>query len=330
MTIKYQGHIFRDAGGLYVYLIIGFLSTIIFSCKLQPNSGRNAAERDPHKVYRLMLNPAMGSKYTYSIEKETEFELNVDGKKVKNENKSTTEISYTVGRDSAGNILLNMVYDKIHLYSKNGDTEQELDADKGDESGEPVERMLGILKGAHIQAVVSPAGEMLSLNGYDSIKAKLLTGFTTGGGINVKEMAEKQWDDKIKEGLIKSNMEQLFRIFPDSAVHIGDRWKLNSTQKDQVNLSTRSDFLLKDIQDGTAVIHAQGDIASDNGTVQKNGLQVEAKLNGTQQGDFEIELASGMLLNGEMASSISGSMTAAGREIPVTIAIKVKMSGHKD
>jgi len=49
------------------------------------------------------------------------------------------EVTYTIGKDSSGDILLNIVYDKIHLYAKNGDTEEEQDADKAAESTNPVE-----------------------------------------------------------------------------------------------------------------------------------------------------------------------------------------------
>jgi len=32
-------------------------------------------------------------------------------------------------------------------------------------------------------------------------------------------------DKAIGEGIVKKNVDQLFKMFPDSAVHVGDKWK---------------------------------------------------------------------------------------------------------
>jgi hypothetical protein len=45
-------------------------------------------------------------------------------------------------------------------------------------------------------------------------------------------------------------MEQVFHIFPDSAVHVGDRWKLSYTEHESINLVNASSYQLKEITDG--------------------------------------------------------------------------------
>ena len=112
---------------------------LALSCKTYPGSSHYYDDNNPNKVYHLRLNPPVGSQYTYTVTRSTEFEVETDGKKVDNKNKSTMEVTYTIGKDSSGDILLNIVYDKIHLYAKNGDTEEEQDADKAAESTNPVE-----------------------------------------------------------------------------------------------------------------------------------------------------------------------------------------------
>jgi hypothetical protein len=114
------------------------ISCFLNSCKIQPGSTRHFDDNNPNKVYHLRLNPAVGSQYAYTVTRSTEFEVETDGKKVDNKNKSTMEVAYTIGKDSSGDILLTIVYDKIHLYAKNGDAEEEQDADKAAESTNPV------------------------------------------------------------------------------------------------------------------------------------------------------------------------------------------------
>jgi len=310
------------------YRALALILLAAVSCKTHPDSARRYEDNDPKRVYHLRLNPAVGSKYTYTITKGSEFELEVDGKKVNNKSRSTMDITYTIGRDSVGNILMNMAYDKVHLYTKNGDKETEMDADNAATSDDPVEKMLALLKGANIQAVLTPGGEMISLNGYDSIKAKVLAVFSPGD-VYMKQAAGKQWDQRIKESLIRGNMDQFFRIFPDSAVHVGDRWKLNNTQNDQIALTSQGSYQLKSIEDGTAVIHSEGRITADSAKGEMNGYQVASNLKGDQQGEFDMEAASGMLLRGFVDSKMAGTLQVLGRDIPVTISTSLKMEGRK-
>ena len=65
-------------------------------------------------------------------------------------------MNYIANRDSAGNFVFNIRYDKIKIKTQNGDTETEADADNAALSINPVERMLGLLKQAEFAAVVNP------------------------------------------------------------------------------------------------------------------------------------------------------------------------------
>jgi Family of unknown function (DUF6263) len=254
--------------------------------------------------------------------------MDVDGKKVDNKTRSQLEIAYTIGRDSMGDIVLNTVYNKIHLYTKNGDTELEEGADKGEESTDPAEKMLGILKGAKLQLVVDAAGEVKSMQGDEEIKRKLMAGFAPGDTY-ANNIAAQQWDQRIKTGLIKDNMQEFFKIFPDSAVHVGDRWKMSSTQHVDIDLISNSSFQLKEIVDGTAVIRSTGNITSSQSSGSLNGTPYTADLKGKQEGDIEVEVATGMLLSSTSESDITGTISSMGRDIPVTIHISTKLEGRK-
>src|SRR6266498_2061515 len=104
-----------------------FLIFFIISCKINPDSNRNYASKN--KIYKIQLTPAIGSKYYYEITNQSKLELEVDGKKVSNLNKTNLGVNYGIIKDSSGNILLTTSYDKIHIYSKNGDNETDIDAD---------------------------------------------------------------------------------------------------------------------------------------------------------------------------------------------------------
>jgi hypothetical protein len=302
----------------------------VISCKIQPASNRHNDDNNPNRVYHLRLNPTIGSQYTYTVTRSTEFELEVDGMKVDNKNQSKIEVTCTIVKDSAGDFLLNIAYNKIHLYSKNGDTEQEMeeDADKAEGSTDAVEKMLGILKGANLQAVVSATGQIKSMQGDEEIRNKLMARFSPGD-TNAKTIASQQWDQQVKEGLLENNMEQLFKEFPDSAVHVGDRWKLSSIQQEQIDLANKASCQLKEIVDGTAVIHSEGEISCDHSAGIMNGTPYTADLRGEEESDLAMETSTGMLLSSTSASEIAGTISSMGRNIPVTINISTKLEGHR-
>jgi hypothetical protein len=305
-----------------------FAIVCVTACKTHPDSARYYEDNNPKKVYHLRLNPPIGAQYTYTVTRSTEFGMEVDGKKMDNKNRSQMEVTYTIGKDSSGDILLSIVYNKIHLYSKNGDTEEEQDADKAAESTDPVEKTLGILKGANLLAVVSAAGQIKSIQGDQAIKDKLLAEFSPGDTY-AKTIASQQWDRQVKDGLLKNNMEQMFNIFPDSAVHVGDRWKLSSTQHEQINMVNKASCQLKEIVDGTAVIHSVGEISSDSSSGSLNGTPYTADLKGKEESDAAMETTTGMLLHSTSESEITGTISSMGRDIPVTITISMKLEGHR-
>ena len=304
--------------------------TIFFaaSCKTHLNSSRYYDDNDPKKAYHLRLNPAAGSQYTYTVTQSTEFVMETEGKKITNKNNSNLELTYSIGKDSSGDFLLNIVFNKIHLYTKNGDAEQELDADKAAESTDPVEKMLGVLKGAQLQAIVDAAGQIKSIQGDEAIKNKLLAGISPGDTY-ARSVASQQWDRQMKDGLLKNNMEQMFHVFPDSTVHVGDRWKISSTRHEQIDLVTNASYQLKEIVDGTAVIRSEGEITGDKASGYLNGTPYTADMKGKEESDLAMETTTGMLLGNTSESTITGTISSMGRDIPVTIKISMKIVGRK-
>jgi hypothetical protein len=254
--------------------------------------------------------------------------MEVDDKKVKNKNSSDMDIAYSVSRDSAGNTVLGTTYNKIHLYSKNGDDVQEEDAAKAEGSADPLERMLGILMHADLRVVVSAAGTVQAVEGDEKVKDQLLAG-VPNTATYAREIASKQWDQQIKNGLIKRNMEELFRIFPDSVVHVGARWKLNSPQQLDIPIAGGNVFQLKEIVDGTAVIEMTGEITSNQQNGSLNGTPYTSDLTGRSEGTLEMDVATGMLLKATSESRIKGTISANGRDIPVTIKVQMEMVGKK-
>jgi hypothetical protein len=309
---------------VYVILIL------VFSCKTQPGSDREFDKFDPAKTYRLQVNPAAGSNYHYDITNETEMSLEVDEKEIENINKSDVGINYKISKDSAGNLLFTLQFDKILLYSKNNDIVKELDANNGAISIDPVEKMLGILKETSLQSTISTTGEIKNITGFKEMSDKIMAAFHATDE-NMKMAIGIQLDKTIGQSLVKKNMDQLFKIFPDSAVHLGDTWKLATKQEGEIGMIIKNIFTLKAINSDIAIIESEGTITSDNSTASISGLgnNTVSELKGEQEGEYEMEAKTGMLIGCRIKANVKGTIQVMGREIPIKIKSSVKMSGKK-
>lgn len=304
-----------------------FLLALIFtSCHL-PSADTKYADA-ANKTYKLHLNPSNGSSYHYNVTNTTEMEIEADDNKVESTNKSVAGITYTINKDSSGNYLFNTKYDKLHLKIKNGENETEFDADNGRLTSNISERMLGLLKDASLTAIVTSAGDVKEIKGYKDLSIQFLS-MLDPNDLNARQLAQRQLDKQIGGEMIKNTMNQLFKIFPDSAVHVGDKWKINLKSEGQLPVDTKTYFKLTDITNEIAFVTSSSEITSDNTPISLNGYDVVANLKGTQEAKYQIETKTGMLVNSETESEIKGKLQMMGKEIPVSIKVKIVIEGKR-
>lgn len=307
--------------------ILLFIAACQNNVQVQKKQGHESIPEN-EALQPLRLNPATGSVYHYDIVNESRIKMEAGERNIDNRNITTVSVSYEIDKDSAGNFVLHMKYDKIQLHLKNGDTETDMDAANAAYTSDPIEKMLGILKNAQLSTTISPSGEILSMSGYqqltDQIMAKL-----DAPDLNSRKMAQTRWQQLVEEGIIKKNIEQFFRIFPDSVVTPGDSWTIDSHQKTELPLQVHTKYTLESIDNDIAMLISKGEMTSEKGKSDVMGYEVSSNLSGQQKGKFEIEMHSGMLVKCSIDADIEGNLQIMGRDVPVKIITKVKMSGKK-
>lgn len=286
------------------------------SCQSEPQTG-TAAVGTPVK---LKIAPLSSSRHFYDISNETGIETEVNGKEVETRSRSDVGVSYNTTQDSAGNYIVSMNYDKILVYTKTGDQETELNADNAAISINPAEKILGYLKDVKLVAVLDEKGQTKEVQGYKELGEKITAGFAANDTYG-KAMAQKQWNDMIRQQVVDNNLKQVFGIFPDSIIRIGQEWKTTSRYKEQFNLTVDNTYTLKAVKDSLATVQVKGKIRSENGAA--GAFNTNADLNGEQQGTYKIDLRTGMPVEVEIASTVEGKMQAMGKEVPLLLRNKV-------
>jgi len=310
------------------YAFLPVVLLLVISCKMVTNADRQFGQVNENKIYRLHLNPANDSKYYYDISNQSEIKLELSDSKIDNLNKTTVGVIYSINRDSTGNFKIALQYDRLKIFTKSGDSESEMDAANAALTINPVEKMLGILKQAVITANVSQTGELKSITGYEELTSKIMAQLGSSD-VYTRETARKQWEQSVGKGIIRNNLDQLFKIFPDSAVHIGDKWKLNISQGDELGLNAKASFILKGIEGDNALISSSGEIKSDGDAVSLMGQEVTTKLQGHQEGEYEMNIKSGMLVKSTITATVEGILLIMGKEVPVNIKTSVDMKGKE-
>jgi hypothetical protein len=322
---------------LKLIILSGFVISMV-ACQSSAEAGKKPGKvndgaaagsntTSENSINKVSVNMVSGASYRYTITNESETEVEANDKKVNNQHKSDVTITYNIQKDSTGNYLLRLHYDKIHLYSKTGDQEVEMDAANADKSINPTEKMLGILKNSSIAATVSATGKVIAISGYKELGDKILAGLS--GDEKSLNMAKGQWEKVIGEGMVKKSIEQLFSVLPDRKIQVGDTWKKNAQQTGEFNLNVASTFRLKDIEDGIASIASEGELTSSKGESQLMGYSVTSDLQGDQDGEYEVDTKTGMVLKNTTISKIKGTLQMLGKEIPVTMKTTLKMNGKK-
>lgn len=243
---------------------------VISGCNIRPGGDRGTTSRD--KILQLKLRPNSGADYDYNVVNETATKFEVDDKTVESNNKTEYLVNYLIRKDTGENLQVEIRYKKIHIYTKKNDEETDIDADNADASADPVEKMLGTLKQARITATVNHSGEVIRLDGYQEIANQYLS--QVNASLNEKIAAQNQWKQLVEKSLVKNNVSRLFKIFPDSAVHIGDKWKMEYRDEGNFNITVKDLLSLKSIEDGKAIVESNGHISSDTSATSIMGYEL--------------------------------------------------------
>jgi hypothetical protein len=298
----------------------------LYSCKMQPfnNTKKDTADN----TYKIKLKAKSGSNYQYDIKNNSNISLEVNDKKIETITKTEIGTKYSIDTDSLGNYLLGLSFNKIHIYQKKADQESDIDASTDAEATDPTSKTLHQLLNTNIEAKITKAGEIDSVIGYQAMVDQILTE-ESNLSFDAKETLRQQCNKMIEDNLIKKNMKQLLNFFPDSAIHVGDKWKMLSKEDGDIPFTVKNIFKLQSIEDGIATIESTGELLSDSTASSILGYSLSTSLKGEEKGMYELDITTGMLTNSEVYSNISGSLQVLGRDIPISIKITKITKGKK-
>lgn len=308
-------------------LTIAALALLLFSaCKESPQikTINNVAVSSN---YSLHLSPETGARYNYDIVSESKTVHEIGGAKKENGNLIQMNVSYETSKDSSSNLLFHITYNSFKAKIETENQVKNLDASSTSEEAPPTEKMFAAFKGAQLKAVVSPKGEVKSLNGLQDLFKHMEQ--IAGDDEEALSMLRNSVQKNMGQEYFQNSIESMFKLFPDSIMNIGQSWELENIVNNEFRSTVKSVFALRKIADGIAYLDVKGDIISKDEKIAIQGVNAKVDMEGTQQGEMQIEEKTGMLLQSNLKLNAKGSIDVMGRKIPFTFQTKNEVKGKK-
>lgn len=309
------------------YVFCFFTVCLFLSCK-------NSTTKKTFNIYRsdtayhLKANIlAPGEKYYYTITNETQTTIEYNDKKTESGNNIKVGLIYESIIDSAGDHLLKVTYDKLHLLLKKPEGEQEYEAAAN--SYDPVEKLLGTIKGSSLFISLNKKGDVINVKGSKEIADKVVASMQTFDP-QIRKTLQEQVSQLIGETFIKNNLEQGFKLFPDTTISVGDSWTRKDVQSAGISYNALTTYTLESLNDTIAQIDTESEISTGEGTASNiMGLSVITDLKGEQTGSIKVYTTSGIIVSNESTTSMKGTIQVMGREVPVKIKMKKNISAKR-
>lgn len=305
---------------------IFFFSTALYLSLFQ-SSCKNNTHHGATKKYHFNLNPPTGAKYYFNINTETESKVSAMGRDVETNNKSEVGLIYEVVSSTPDSIQIKITYDQLKFSLKTKEGEKEIDAANSGHSFDNLEKQLAAVKGSSLNVTLNKKGEVLLISGGNEITDKLIATLNATNPASQARVRE-QFNKFLGEDFVENNLASQFKLFPDTAVAVGNTWKQENALSTEIGTKASSTFSFDDLDGNIAAVKSTAVINTNNKTTIM-GNEVEANIQGNQEGQFETDTATGLLMKSETTTAIDGTMQMMGKDIPLSIKITKHIDGKK-
>lgn len=281
-----------------------------------------------HKTI-LRFDPPSGSAYTYHAVNETVYKMKINDQQINTGNITDLQYDYFIQKDTAEVFTISIFFRKIKVITDKDGTKTEADADNAALSVYPIEKMLGMLKDQKMELRIDGNGKVLSVKGYDEIGHKFIAQFADDDTYG-RATAKTQWDQLVGNGLIKGQLNQMFKTLPGVEVYPGYSWTSKDKVEGDLPMNVESTMKIAEIDPLKQIVFLTESKLKNAGNTIANvpGARLEdASLSGTRTGITHINAQTGMIEKNVYTSKISGSIVAMGTIMPLTIDSKVTLEG---
>lgn len=261
------------------------------------------------KTYVLRQNYPTGYRYDFSINSDQIINQKIGGRDVHLTQNIGTDYTFDITEGHNGEKDVKVTYNRIFMKSVAMGTTMTYNSDEQDSTKK---NPFSGLKGASFFMTVTPDGGIKTVAGIDKMLDNMASKMTTDTSQvkQIKNALSKQFSEE----MVKQTMESSFKIYPERAVKIGDKWTVDTKLQMSMPIETITEYTLKEVKDGIATLSVKGALVS-KGSFEAMGNKMETDLKGTNSGETSIDIKTGIVLNSHLRIELYGKMKSMGQDI---------------
>lgn len=261
------------------------------------------------KKYVIKQNLPIGKKYDFSLVSDQIITQKIGTQNIKLTQNIGTDYTFDIRNGDDQEKDIKVIYNRIYMKSVGMGNTMVMDSNDPDTS--KLNSFRG-LKGAEFSMVMTPNGSIKSIVGIDRMLNNLVAKMNVDSltATRIKASLSQQFSI---EGM-KQTMESSLKIYPDKPVKIGDSWTVDTKMQLTMPIETLTKYTLTDVKDGIAYLKVSGTLLS-KGTFESMGNKIDTDLSGTNNGDAELNIESGLILNSHLRIELAGKMQVAGQSV---------------
>jgi hypothetical protein len=183
----------------------------------------------------------------------------------------------------------------------------------GNPMAEMIAKSYGAIVGGSVTMVVTPSGEIKSINGLDALAQKISAGLPQGAGL--PGMSSLMTEDSLRTAL-----EQNFPAVPNRSVRAGETWTHNKSVKTGLGTAqTAMTFTFKGVESragrqlATLAVAGTSKVTTDAAAAAGMPMQMTMG-EGTSQGELTLDTKTGRLYRSSVQSTQPMSMSMTGAD----------------
>jgi len=265
------------------------------------------------------FNLEKGKGYDYELQWDLDTKVQGSATKV-----SITGLYSMLVSDVQGDVRsVTTSYKKIHMNMNVMGMEIDIDSDKpqGNDDTDPAKNPLGMMNKMISSLVDKPfvikvneEGKVLEVDGFEKIIEDMINTLTVDE--SAKAQARASMKDQFSEQNIKDQFAQVFYIFPNKEIKVGDTWEKSYSTGGKMAANNTTVFTVKSIEGDHVSLTTKTKIKSAG----------EQDLEGEQSGNVLVDSKTGLMINAEFDQDIT--VKAQGQNVTVTGKGKIKGKAH--
>ena len=261
------------------------------------------------KKYVLKQNFPIGKKYDFTLISDQVINQQMAGHRTSLSQNIGTEYLFDIRNGDGQEKNIEVTYKHIFMKSKGMGNQMEMDSEDADTTKENSFRGL---KDATFNMVMMPNGTLKSVTGVEQMVNTMVERMKADSlmKIKIKASLNQQFN---AEGM-KHTLESSLKIYPDQPVKVGDSWTVDTKMQLTMPVETITKYTLTEVKDDIAFLKINGTLLS-KGSFQSMGNKIDTDLSGTNVGDAELDIKTGLILKSHLRMELTGKMQTGGQNI---------------